>query len=119
MDKKLKEELIKRLRRTGETRYIQGAGKLRQTVGVETQHCCLGVLADIVDPDAWKTHPEKERAKGFNWDAWTDGEGYEHVDQLPDEIIDSRYQSTLIHMNDTGASFLKIANWIKKNVIAD
>lgn len=96
MDPEFKAQWLEALR---SGRYPQGRGALRR----EGYYCCLGVLADVIDPTEWDDYS----------DTWmTDGLHLACVDVLPDEV-----QADLVLMNDThGLSFQHIANWIEENL---
>jgi hypothetical protein len=100
--------------RSGEYRQTRGTlardkdGNVASFPEEAVEHCCLGVLSDIV----CKLDPNE---------IWLD---YAHVDG----VIDQGQQKTLVDMNDgeydddTGKfvhySFAQIADWIEQNVEA-
>jgi hypothetical protein len=105
--------------RSGE--YAQGSGRLRTTFpapgtcsGQTYQFCCLGVLADVVDPmqKTWKPHEA------------VFAEGHDRRDQddligcsLGNYFIKDRGVGKLVEMNDSDkASFAEIADWIEANI---
>ena len=61
-------------------------------------HCCLGVLADVVDPLGW-TCDDSWR---FEWG--TPG------------ILSEHLETKISVMNDRGATFEQIADWIENNL---
>lgn len=86
--------------------YKQGAGCLKDSKG---QHCCLGVLCDIIDPLGWE---------GLRWDGLTSILYYYKLQEIGLEL-DS--QGHLTDMNDGNIGiepkgFVEIADWIKVNV---
>jgi len=90
--------------RSGE--YKQTKGKLREYG--RKRFCCLGVLADI-NGAKWST-------AGNSWGVgkpaeWNEGEYYGHGTGL-------RLTSALklVEMNDSGKSFLEIADYIEKTL---
>lgn len=107
MDRELKAKWVAALL-SGD--YSQTTGKLRRTDG----YCCLGVLADIIDPEGW-SDPTKQKAVNLPpYMTWNKVAGF-----LPHKILDKDSQMYLSSLNDTGNSFKKIAKWIKANVHAD
>jgi len=97
MNPEIKQKWIEALK-SGE--YKQTDGKLRQ----DNRFCCLGVLCDIIDPSKW------------------DGEGYDGFLGVPPyKLLDSINLSedkclVLARMNDEGAKFTRIANYIEENI---
>lgn len=100
MNKELKQRWIEALRSGN---YKQGRFCLR--VKRYDSFCCLGVLADLIDPNAWTKEPPLDQFK------WNDFSCYLGEDNLSEEI-----QLPLSRMNDAGFNFLEIADWIDKNV---
>lgn len=93
-------------------RYKQGRGALSGIGGF----CCLGVFCDVVDSAGW-------RPAVLGAMAWTTGSGYLTTPSttfIPRELaypgLGALVQSRLAEMNDNGASFEEIANWIEKNL---
>jgi hypothetical protein len=125
MDKRIKQRWIDALL-SGE--YSQGAGRLYDQE--ENSFCCLGVLCDLYIKDhsesmSWSFGPPLVDEEAINA-----AEGY-----LPGEVIDWAglqssasddgdlfvYQDNgteieLTELNDTGASFRKIARYIKSSI---
>lgn len=100
IDQTTKDKWIKALR-SGD--YKQTRGKLSTSHG--KGFCCLGVLADVIDPDAWR--PEDVTCR-----QWRD-----HAGLLPGAVLDIATQSTLATKNDQFRSnFAEIANWVEENV---
>lgn len=105
MDKKIKAKWVEALR---SGKYQQGKLSLRTTTKAADKFCCLGVLCDVVQPESW----HRTTAGWFN-----DGS----QSQLPYELrialgIKSVTQVHLIDMNDTGARFSEIADYIEENL---
>lgn len=103
MKTELKKRWLEALR-SGE--YKQGQRRLRNN---SDEHCCLGVLCDLIDPGAWESGME-----GYRWK-----EG--HSGLIPDATLDriglrSSDQATCARLNDHGNSFDVIASWIEKYV---
>lgn len=103
MDEELKEKWLKALR-SGD--YKQGRNALKT---VTNRFCCLGVLADIVNPKGWQKdglEPNK-----YSWAR------PKSTSFLPLNLISTDIQVQLVNMNDSdGKSFTSIADWIEKNV---
>jgi hypothetical protein len=120
--------------------YIPGQGYLRQVdYDMNDGHpvdtwCCLGVLADTYDPEAWDT-PESEDAEpicperfwygeselleqeapNFGLSAiCTNKENKEALEAARYNIPNGSYQQILSHMNDRDKAFP--IEWIKKYV---
>ena len=106
MNAKLKQKWIKALR-SGE--YVQGKKTMvRQTKDGHDEFCCLGVLADLMGaefdgPASWCGPLRRFTIDGkqFAKDSW-----------LPEVCFSG--QSVLASMNDDGASFDEIADWIQE-----
>lgn len=105
MDQKLKNEWVENLR-SGP--YPQSSGRLRSTEG----YCCLGVLADVIDPSLWLDHKNPYSYVSYEWRA----ESMVCSGRLPSNILPDAIQNQLIRMNDEGKDFLEIADWINKNL---
>ena len=106
MNAELKERWITALR---SREYKQGTGNLC-TVEYGTRfYCCLGVVANIIDPNGWVP-------VDYNHDLRWHG----NISDLPDKIatgIGLYNQSVLIEMNDDEeAGFNEIADWIETNL---
>jgi hypothetical protein len=96
MDSDLKAQWIEALR-SGD--YTQGQYCLRRVwQATPDSFCCLGVLADIVDPEGWSLLH------------WRDTPIHS---KLPDKILDFDVQGKLVNLNDIGKDFDEIANWIE------
>lgn len=94
IDEDVKARWVEALR-SGE--YQQGRRRLR-TGGA---YCCLGVLADLVAPNAWGKSGGYECWKGL-------------VVTLPRELVPERIQEQATWLNDKGATFTEIADWIER-----
>ena len=113
MDQELKQKWVDALRSGN---YEQTTRQLR---GSEDKFCCLGVLANIVDPDAWEL-------RGNTW-LWNGSAmvlpritrkelGFvEYQDHRSDEYraLEQGYYSA---MNDAGKSFSDLADEIEQNL---
>lgn len=106
MNAELKAKWVEALR---SGKYKQGRDGLRSTSG---QHCCLGVLCDVINPAGWSSPRE------FIF------EGDQREMFLPDALakrfgIEFETQSELAALNDDGTPFAAIADWIEQNIPAD
>lgn len=89
--------------RSGE--YKQGNGALCVSNGETKEYCCLGVLADIIDPTKFEPY------NGRTYWQWGG------LGQLfATRIMPSEHEQRLILMNDKGDSFSIIADWIETNI---
>lgn len=71
----------------------------------ENGYCCIGVLADIIDPYGWKTDD------GGYYYYWNGQDTY-----LP-HTLDQVQQNVLSEMNDgLGKTFEEIADYIEKEL---
>lgn len=105
MNKEWKEKWIKAL---CSGKYKQGRGQLRR----EDEFCCLGVFCDIYDPNEWRL---AGRVKGYVYGDYDDSMF------IPREIRDSLditmlSHRDLIYMNDNGATFEQIADYIEEKL---
>lgn len=97
--------------RSGE--YSQVKGHLHRNGGF----CCLGVLLDVMVEGDWIS-PAKD---GDPWRFRCDGMTEKYTGMLPRKIrgdlnISADTERELIDMNDSGASFEEIADWIESNM---
>lgn len=97
MDTEIKRKWVEALR-SGE--YMQAQGKLRRSDG----YCCLGVLCDVtgIELDEYGT-PENQKWDGF-------------YESLMGEHIGREQRDVLMDMNDGGAPFTEIADYIEANL---
>lgn len=116
MDKTWKRRWVKALR-SGE--YQQGTGTLCRFDPREgsLQFCCLGVLADIVDPDGWEME-DYEGNRTFSNAHWGETGDW----QLPEGIaietgfLDPPTMAKLVNLNDNSRyDFDQIADWIESH----
>lgn len=91
MDAELKTKWVEALR-SGE--YTQASGKLRDDA--TNGYCCLGVLCDLIDPDAWEFDSD---AYGGRW-LWVDESGTQTALYLTYDIESQFFDPT--HKVDTG-----------------
>lgn len=75
-------------------KYKQGKGSLRPAPGV---FCCLGVLCEAAHIHTWDTALVK-------------------ADPGQQDVLSVDMQLQLATMNDQGADFNEIADWIEKNL---
>lgn len=121
MDADLKARWVTALR-SGE--YAQAKGSLRRKDG----YCCLGVLCDLYDHDAWESEgPDADAGDPWLWWTWHEGDAllpgshsfglHERVPNgAQDFPQDAKYkiQTMLSEMNDDGTPFPVIADWIER-----
>lgn len=75
-------------------------------------YCCIGVLCDLVNHDAW----DDPNVAG-SWSSWKSG-AITFEAGLPPAFLPDAVQCKLIHLNDAdGKSFSEIADWIEQNAI--
>lgn len=94
--------------RSGE--YEQGKGELRRG----DTYCCLGVLCNISQLGRW--NPYDSGAYSFNVDSNLPAFGMlpKSISVWSELFVDN--QNRLGQMNDGGASFPEIADWIEANL---
>lgn len=108
MDAELKAKWLEALR---SGRYDQTTGQLRDG----NCFCCLGVLCDVFDPEAWDIGGIGDVPE------WSYGEGHDQrseVAVLPQNFritygISPAVQDHVVQMNDAGKTFSEIANYIE------
>ena len=129
MDPELKTRWLEALR---SGKYPQGRMCLRSK---DNHYCCLGVLADLIDPTQWS----KPENVDWHWRAEVvdeDDDGYlewdgERTENLPEEVVGPMglrggIQTQLTVLNDgtrqsdgsykDPKSFAEIADWIEANL---
>lgn len=114
MNKEIKERWVEALR---SRHYDQGLRRLRDA---EDRYCCLGVLCDIVQGTKWKLDGYLNCYGADNINSVADKDIF-WVSMIPPGI---QYVSeltvaeaiTLAEMNDNGATFHQIADWIEVNL---
>jgi hypothetical protein len=89
--------------------YLQTKGQLRTTLSF----CCIGVLADVIDPEAWKQ-------SGSHMPSW-ENSGVKSRTSLPESLFLEitglqRTQAELIKLNDDGKPFCYIADHIERTI---
>jgi hypothetical protein len=106
MTPEVKSEWLRALR-SGD--YQQGKATLRGPNGF----CCLGVLCDVVNPNAW-VPANVPQAGMYRW--------YGERTILPEDFkvaagVDDDAESELVNMNDhEDRNFDEIADWIENNL---
>jgi len=83
--------------------YAQGLGYLRDGDG---QFCCLGVLCDLVG-EPWVYHDE------MGWYSFDGRHGFPPPHVLEKVGISADVACELANMNDSGSSFMEIADHIR------
>ena len=104
MDKEWKSKWLEALR---SGKYKQGRGCLRSE---NNKFCCLGVLCDLVAPQDWE--PGLEEMGHY----YGHRGSYGAPDQAIKDVVSIASWGKLMEMNDSGASFTEIADWIEKNL---
>ncbi len=95
-------------------KYKQGRGRLC-TIEPDgsLSHCCLGVIANIIDPDAWREDSRLDFRMAWNGSATCLTEAAEKQLGFSPEI-----QGQLIRLNDTRHyTFKSIANWLERRFL--
>jgi hypothetical protein len=80
-------------------------------------YCCLGVLANIVDPTAWRDSDDPD-VEGFGVKTWNDLSSDLDSGEISDALdLSWENQNKLISLNDDERlSFREIADWIEANL---
>ncbi len=108
MNKDIKKQWTDALRYGG---YTQGHNKLRDC---DSSFCCLGVLCDVIDHDAWKIH-NSAQFYTFRGSYLTIP-----VSTMDEAKLTHSICQELIYLNDDdGCGFTAIADWIERNVAED
>lgn len=103
MDEQIKKQWVEALR---SGKYKQGREYLRTELSKGTyNYCCLGVLCDIKDECIWNS-------QYYNY-PYMEFPCYTILDWAK---LDSNTAQDLADMNDSGASFEEIADWIETNL---
>lgn len=116
MDAQVKAKWVAALR---SGKYKQGQQNLKtKWLDNIVEHCCLGVLCEIVGPTVAKEESHREHQELF---AFRDVDGYVSTTMLPPGIRNavgllSTEASKLAGMNDGGKSFAEIADYIEGNL---
>jgi len=96
-------------------KYQQGRGQLRH----EGQHCCLGVLCDITEPDGWQTVEQRTEIGDLLIRRQEQHRG--HAVMVGPSVaakaqLDYADEKVLMEMNDGGVPFDRIADYIEENL---
>jgi len=115
MTPELKRKWIKALR-SGEYRKSTAVLK-RFFRTTEPRHCCIGVLCELVKDDFEDAKNLIQRRPDFGGHASRTSVGaIMDFRTLGHVGLSNEHQKTLTNMNDKGASFDRIANWIEKRL---
>ena len=109
-DCKLTRDWIEALR---SGKYAQCKGKMNK----DGAFCCLGVLSDVVKPDAWVEHCNG--VKAFCWDNTQPhvlDVGFPHTKVAEAVGMTHSESSLLARMNDKGKTFPEIADRIEEMI---
>lgn len=114
MDKELKDKWIAKLRNP-ETKQVQG------TLKTENGYCCLGVLASIIGQDEELLKELKSSVAEDDYRLRVRVEEDWHTGILPLSWVrkfkwPSQTAERLIGKNDSGSSFVEIADWIEETL---
>lgn len=118
MNEQIKQKWIEKLE-SGEYPQGQGGLRIKNKEGGPDQFCCLGVLADIINPNGWRP-PIDRWYKNEEITCYTFGEhgcdGY-----LPENIAEEvglleNEQTKFACMNDEGKKFHEIAREIRNRL---
>lgn len=111
LDPELKQRWVSALR---SGKYRQGHNCLKD---IDNDYCCLGVLADLINPEAWVYNSD---ILSFEWssvyteDPWLIKHSSKYLITDP---IPAKVQKTLAKKNDFEKfSFLEIADYIEDNL---
>lgn len=119
-------------------KYQQGEGELRVPSKNVSEpdldvdgFCCLGVLCDLENPNAWTLMPPADEysESHYEWD-WKDrpeADNEHYVAMPPEDLLRRRYgmpqgakfgdHTSLDELNDNGHSFAEIANVIEAELV--
>ncbi len=95
-------------------KYKQGHFCLRSS---DNEYCCLGVLTDLLAPEAWSKTPNESKYSALGTPHYlpvnlmTACGMYHERAKVPFEFIDDRFP-TLAELNDAGLTFSQIADLI-------
>ena len=98
-------------------KYKQTTEMLRHTDRRErNSYCCLGVLLDVIDHEAWRDDDKRGGSLGigvwkhtnFSWD----------ISEVPMQLFEKTIEAqNLATMNDAGHDFKSLAAYIIKNAV--
>lgn len=107
MDQEIKTRWVAALR---SGRYTQGQGALRS----EDNFCCLGVLCDLVNPEAWEHH-ETDLVAGF-WSHLRSRDEFPAPAVYEQAELGYEQAFALAKLNDDGNPFWTIADFIEEHL---
>lgn len=110
MNQELKTKWVEALR---SGRYPKGESQLR----CGSQFCALGVLCDVSGVGRWETTPYDDR----DYYVPNGRESEKDATTLPTPVTEvallaPRDEEAVFNMNDDGATFPEIADWIEQNL---
>lgn len=117
LDPELKSKWLKALR---SGKYMQGRGRLCSPYRGISAYCCLGVLADVIDPKGWESflvyNSWKYMTASLSLSSDIDKNTYNVLEQASSNSLNT-VEDHLLSMNDVqGKSFSEIADWIEQNL---
>ncbi len=117
LDPELKSKWLKALR---SGKYMQGRGRLCSLYRGISTYCCLGVLADVIDPKDWESflvhNSWKHMTTSLSSSSDIDKNTYNVLKQVSTNSLKT-VENHLIFMNDSqGKTFPEIADWIEQNL---
>lgn len=113
-DPELKSRWIAALR-SGD--YEQGQGALKTNDGADSQHCCLGVLCELVAPEGFQEMSEYSSTMVHQFpDTRSKQECYPNKTKMRELGLTVGRMKVLTKMNDDGRSFHRIADYIEENL---
>lgn len=109
MTKEQKDKWVEALR---SGKFIQGTGRLTTIKNGVEEDCCMGVFCKVMNYPIGRI---LEWAEDFSAKEYKIGnESVRHY--LPDPILSEEISRRLGEMNDRGATFSEIADWIEQYV---
>ncbi len=99
-------------------KYKQAMGKLKGGAinsPLQTGHCCLGVILDVVDPDGWTRNNDGTIAHRKASRSFRTGGYNQYINPSTAHAlgIPAGQQKVLGKMNDMGSDFEQIAQYIE------
>lgn len=122
MDPELKTKWVKALR---SGRYKQTQQQLKSIEGGKPYYCCLGVLCTVSREGKWNDHADGFYLCDVPRYELKDGSGVEFDLKLKDTLrnkpkvlfgLNVATNNKLVKMNDDGASFQAISDWIETHL---
>mgnify|MGYP001583865293 CR=1 FL=1 len=118
MNKTIKELWIKELESDN---YKHGTFKLKQEIGSQTRHCCLGVLCEVhrklkkKGESVWERHQVEEHDMSAFYHYKNRGSAL-HEDLLEWAELDSNQQWDLVAINDNSRDYSRQIKFIKEKL---